>query len=80
MGGGESKIVNVNGNLREAGIINNNDKCNYILCSPNIAYFTNYKNNNIIINYNINNIIKIYLIFLMFIYIFIWIIIINKII
>ena len=73
MGGGESKILNANPKLVKAGIIDNSNQCNHVLCSPNIANFTNYKNNN-----NINNIIKIYLIFLMFIYIFIWIIIINK--
>lgn len=76
MGGGGSKIINANGHLDMATIINNDEKCSYIKCSPNnISTFINYerKNNNFI-----NNYIRIYLIFLMFIYIFIWFIIMNK--
>jgi len=86
MGSGESKIINANGHLDMATIINNDEKCSYIKCSPNnISTFVDYqrKSNNlinkyIITNYIINNYIRIYLIFLIFIYIFIWFIIMNK--
>ena len=79
MGGGQSTIVNVedSGLNINAGRIYIKNECKYIKCSPNISQFSNYNNINNNIN-DINNYIIIYLLFLIFIYIFIWFIIIKK--
>lgn len=77
MGGGESKIVNVNGTLIQAGIVDIKNECEYVKCSPNISQFCNYdkKRNNLILNKNIYIYLIFLLLFLMFIFIYIWFII-----
>lgn len=69
--GNKPTILNANAQLLEAGEIQIDNTCNYILCSPNISNFCDYKNNKkIILN---NNFIRFYilLLFMMFIFIFI---------
>lgn len=78
MGGGQS-IVNVDGELINAGEIDINDECKFIKCSPNIyiSKFTDYnyylnnknnesKNNNRNKNNNKNNENYYLLVFLLF--------------
>lgn len=86
MGNSVPTIINANGELRFAGEIDNSNQCQYVKCSPNILEFTDYNynfkyNSNNLNNSNntiLNNYIRFCIIFMMFIYIFIWFIIINK--
>lgn len=90
MGNSVPTIRNANGLLVFAREIDNRNQCQYVKCSPNILEFTDYNykykynlnntNNSILNNLILNNYIRYFIIFMMFIYIFIWFIIINKII
>jgi len=77
MGGSQSTILNVDGDLLQTPPIDIPDKCSLIKCSPNISTFCNYDNNYDNEKQKKNNslLLLIYIILLllsMFLLIFIW--------
>jgi hypothetical protein len=73
MGGSQSTILNVDGDLLQTPPIDIPDKCSLIKCSPNISTFCNYDNEKQKKNNSLLLLIYIILLLLsMFLLIFIW--------